>query len=322
MFVIPLLVPALAVSLGARHSPGDDPKGGSGYGVSGNGFQRGAVAGVQLRDSSIVLKGTGLRDKPTGYRVKRPCWYEPGKTAEDMLKAQESVRAFWFHNQSGATAEDFERFLKQFKDKIGQDGRWWSPAYNAADPDGFSCWNDLEGALWVPTGTTPPGGITREELLQIARAALTVPQPKIKLSPATRSYVNLPTWVWLPGAAPASRSVTATIPGVMSATVTARLAGIEIDPGTTDDRAEVRRQCGTAGHPYQKGVTFKCGIRYLRASGDQPRKSYALTVTTVWPVTSDADQTVVPTAFEPVRASVTREVPVGEVQSTVRTIGE
>jgi enoyl reductase len=104
----------------------------------------------------------------------------------------------------------------------------------------------------------------------------------------------------------------------MSATVTASLKNIKIDPGTTADRAEVRRSCGATGRPYVKGGTFTCGVRYLRASIDQPRQVYSLTVTTVWPVTGNAGQAVVPFAYDPVEAAVTRDVPVGEVQSTVR----
>jgi len=288
-------------------------------GPHGDGFQYGRTVGVQLENSSIVLSGTGLGGgKGDGYRIKRPCWYEPGKSAQDMLKTQEELRAWWFHTHHNGTEEQFQAFLKQFKDRVGQDGRWWSPAYNSADPNGMSCWSNLEGAVWVPQGQTPQGGITADELLQIARAALTVPEPQVQLSPDAKSYVNLPTWVWLNGNAPATRSVTATLPGVMSATVTATLKGITIDPGTTADRAEVKENCGASGRPYVKGGPFTCGVRYLRASLDQPRKVYALTVTTNWPVTANANLGVVPFVYDPVQATATRDVPVGEVQTTVR----
>lgn len=287
-------------------------------GPHGEGFQNGRTVGVRLENSNIVLSGNGLGSKGDGYRIKRPCWYEPGKSAEEMLRTQEQLRSWWFHTHPGGTEEQFQKFLKQFKDKVGKPGRWWSPAYNSADPGGLSCWTGLQGAVWVPPGTTPPAGITLEELLQIARAALTVPEPQVKLSPDAKSYVNLPTWVWLAGTGPTTRSVTATLPGVMSATVTATLKDIEIDAGTTSDRAEVRESCGATGRPYVKGGTFTCGVRYLRASIDQPRKVYTLTVTTVWPVTSNAGQAIVPFAYDPVEATVTRDVPVGEVQSTVR----
>lgn len=325
----PLMVLAVTIAVvagpaahAAEPGPGTHAAGSGPGGPTGRGWQAGRSAGVQLEHSGIVLKGTGLRGgRGDGYRIKRPCWYEPGKGPEEMAEDQKELRDWWLRANPGKTEEDFERFLKQFEDKIGKPGRWWSPAYNAADPDGLSCWTALEGAVWVPDGATPPAGITLEELLQIARAALTVPEPRIRLNPDAKSYVNLPTWVWLDGAAPTTRSVTASIPGVMSATVTATLGKLEIDPGTTPDRAEVKEDCGARGTPYAKGAAFTCGVRYLRASVDQPRGVYQLTVTTEWPITGDADQSVVPFVYEPVQASATRDVPVGEVQTVVRTGG-
>ncbi|MCT9928767.1 hypothetical protein N5079_00890 [Planotetraspora sp. A-T 1434] len=296
-------------------------------GPHGQVYRNGRSVGVKLENSNITLSGSGLGKKNDGYRVQRPCWYEPGKSAEDMLQSQEDLRAWWFHTHPGGTEEDFQKFLQQYKDKVGQPGKWWTPAYNSADPKGMSCWTGLDGAVWVPPGATPPAGITVEELLQIARAALTVPQPTIKLSPDGKSYVNLDTWLWLEGMGAPARSVTATLPGVMSATVTAKLDSIKIDPGTTKERAVVLEDCGTEGHPYVKGGKMTCGVTYQHASIDQPRKVYVLTVTTVWPVTAATNNTgagpVTPFIYAPlnnapVQVTVTRDVPVGEVQSTVR----
>ncbi|MFI6501449.1 hypothetical protein [Nonomuraea typhae] len=286
-------------------------------GQQGKGFQDGRTAGVELAFSKIVISGNGAKGgKSDGYQIKRPCWYEPGPDAGEMLKTQEDVRAYWFRTNPNGTEEEFEKFLKQFKDKIGQPGRWWTPAYNEADNRGRACWGGLDPFVWVPPGTTPPSGITLAELAEIARAALTVPEPTIKLNPDAKSYVNLPTWVWLDDLGETRRSVTAAIPGVMSATVTATLEDIKIDPGTDARRAEVRQQCGTGGRPYVKGGEFTCGVRYLRASVDQDRKVYVLTVTTVWPVEVEDD--VVPFQYAPVQVQAQRDVPVGEVQSTVR----
>ncbi|WP_327087470.1 hypothetical protein OIE66_34860 [Nonomuraea sp. NBC_01738] len=286
-------------------------------GPRGDGFQDGRTAGVRLENSKIVITGNGARGGSSdGYQLKRPCWFEPGPEAGDMLKSQEDVRAYWFRMHPDGTEAEFQKFLAQFKDKIGKPGRWWVPAYNEADPKGRACWGGLDEFVWVPPGTTPPAGITLAELAEIARAALTVPEPRIKLNPDVKSYVNLPTWVWLADPGQTRRSVTASIPGVMSATVTATREDIKIDPGTTADRAEVRSDCGAGGRAYAKGAEFTCGVRYLRASVDQPRKVYVLTVTTVWPVEVEDD--VVPFQYAPVQVEARRDVPVGEVQSTVR----
>lgn len=273
---------------------------------------------LTLENSKIVVTGDGLRaGKRDGFQIPRPCWYEPGLDPQSMLKSQKELRPFYFRFTKNATEEGFNEFIKQFEDKVGQDGRWWGPAYNASDPKGQLCFAALDPFVFVPPGTTPPSGITARQLAEIARAALTVPDPVIKMNPDAKSYVNLPTFVWVDGVGATRRTVTATIPGFMTATATATLQNIKIDPGTTGERAEVREDgCGTTGRPYTKGAEFTCGVRYLRASIDQPREAYQLTVTTVWPVQATGD--VPATQLEPMQAQATRDVPVGEVQANVR----
>ncbi|WP_239089629.1 hypothetical protein [Sphaerimonospora thailandensis] len=281
------------------------------------GFQEGDTAGVTLKNSSIVLSGNGLGGKSDGYRMPRPCWREPMMTAEEMHRLRVTERR---QNSSlpagerGTSNED----VQESAGKLNEKGMWWGAAANWSDPGAEACYAGLAEPVWVPEGTTPPGGITFEQLLQIARAALTVPEPKIKLSPDVKSYVNLETWVWLEGGQATPRSVTATLPGVMSATVTATPQALEIKSGTTDDRAKIGKDCGTTGHPYKKGEEFRCGVQYLRASIDQPRKAYTLTVTAVWNVTgSGTGGNAAALNYAPIRMSASRDVPVDEVQTIV-----
>ncbi|GGO04614.1 hypothetical protein [Microbispora bryophytorum] len=291
-------------------------------GAHGEAFQKGNTAGVKLTNSKIGLSGNGLGGKSDGYRMPRPCWYEPNSSADDMrgLQAQQKKQAV----EAGL---DYDVDLDRFGEKIGDKGQWWGAAYDAGNPDGASCAAGLEPLIWVPEGTAPAGGITLEQLMQIARAALTVPEPKIKLSPDAKSYVNLGTWVWLDGAEAAPRSVTATLPGVMTATVTATPDHLEIDPGTKeDDRAQVFKDCGTTGKPYVKGADKdgkgepECGVIYRHSSVDLPGKVYTLTVTSVWTVVGNGNQggEAVPFAYDPIQVAATRDVPVGEVQSIVK----
>ncbi|MEW9546994.1 hypothetical protein [Nonomuraea sp. NPDC050783] len=293
--------------------PGD---GGAGDNVRAEAGQNRRTAFVNLAGSSIRISGDGAgRGSGDGYRIPRPCWYEPGPDAETMYRQQhdnpENARRTAIDEKSRTA------FEKQFKDKLGQPGRWWTPAYNQADPNGAACWGDLELFLFVPPATTPPGGITIQQLAQIARAALTAPEPTVKLNPDAKSYVNLATWVWLEGIGQPRRTVTAEIPGVMSVTLVATLQNVRIDPGTTPDRAEVTESgCGAAGRPYTKGGTFSCGVRYLRSSIDRPGEKYTLTVDTVWPV--QVQDNVVPFQFAPLQVGTSRDVPVGEIQSNVQ----
>lgn len=312
------LVAGAVLAIGAPPAAADPDQG-----PRGEAFQHGNTAGVKLTNSNISLSGNGLGGKSDGYRMPQPCWYEPGLSAEDMRSLQ-----VWQRKDAVQAGIDYSQEIRKYADKLGEKGRWWNISYNANDPAGQACASQREAAIWVPEGTTPAGGITLEQLMQVARAALTVPEPKIKLSPDVKSYVNLPTWVWLEGAEAEPRSVTATLPGVMSATVTATPARITIDPGTDDkDRAIVYQEgCGTTGKPYEKGADKgdadpPCGVRYLHSSADQPNKAYNLTVTSVWNVVGNGNQggQVVPFQYDPIQVSATREVPVGEVQSIVKS---
>ncbi|MFG1941950.1 hypothetical protein [Nonomuraea sp. NPDC048826] len=301
------LVAAGALLLGGAPDPPNED-------VKARGTQQGRTAGVVLEHSKIRITGDVGNGRNDGYVMKSPCWYEPGLDAEKMFEQMSDPVA----NRGRAVADEegFRKFIQQFKDKLGQPGLWWSPAYNSGDPRGAACWAGLQQFVFVPPNETPPSGITFEELAEIARAALTVPEGKVALNPDAKSYVNLPTFVWLEGVGDTTRSVTATLPGVMSATVTATLQDIRIDAGTGSDRAEVREKgCGAAGRQYERGAEFTCGVRYLRASIDRPRQVYELTVTSVWPVavTGGAD-----VQFDPIEVEVSRDVPVGEVQSNVR----
>ncbi|MFG1703444.1 hypothetical protein ACFLIM_09630 [Nonomuraea sp. M3C6] len=291
------------------------PTGGAGK-VDANAGQQGNIAYVALKGSSVRVRGDVKGGTGDGFRIPRPCWYEPGPLPQEMLdrfsKGKDAA------NRARIDEDHNEEFLEQFRDKLKKPGRWWTPAYNEADPNHVACMTDLEPfGVFVPPGQTPQSGITIEQLAQIARAALTVPEHTVKLSPDAKSYVNLPTWVWLEGVGQPRRTVTAELPGVMSVTLVANLQDIKIDPGTTQDRAEVNESgCGTVGKPYTKGGTFSCGVRYLRSSIDQPREKYTLTVSTVWPI--EVQDNVVPFQFAPVELDVTRDVPVGEVQSNVK----
>ncbi|MEV0379986.1 hypothetical protein [Nonomuraea sp. NPDC050643] len=294
-----------------------DPTPGPGGETTQEKIESGNTVGWRGKHTNINVSGDVRGGRGDGYRIPRPCWYEPGPTPEEMLRQRSEGRDA--ANRARIDEESHQAFIQQFKDKIGKDGRWWLPGLNEADPNGVACWTNLEQFVFVPTGTTPPSGITIEQLAQIARAALTVPEPTVKLNPDAKSYVNLPTWVWLEGLGQPRRTVTAELPGVMSVTLVATLEEIKIDPGTTSDRAEVTETgCGAAGRPYTKGGTFSCGVRYLRSSIDRPREKYTLTVTTVWPVDIQGQGQAVPFQFAPVESVTTRDVAVGEIQSNVR----
>ncbi|SDQ87116.1 hypothetical protein [Thermostaphylospora chromogena] len=313
--LVPAVAAALLAGLALPATPAVSAAPGDPDDVNAETFQDGRTVGVVLVGSRIRLSGSGVRgERGDGFRVQSPCWYEPFADPETMLRRKENESRI-FGQFPGGGQTDVEEFLRPFREKAGEDGHWWRSAMNARDPNALECFSRLEPFVFVPANRTPPAGITRRQLADIARAALTVPEPRIRLNPDGKSYVNLPTFVWLDGIGETTRSVTATLPGIMSVTVVARLREIRIDAGTDASRAEVREDCGPTGRPYREGAEFTCGVRYLRSSADQPRDAYTMTVTTVWPVEIADD--AVPAGYEPVEVEVTREVTVGEVQSTV-----
>ena len=182
-------------------------------------------------------------------------------------------------------------------------------------PQGRGLLGGAELFVFVEPNATPPSGITIQELAEIARAALTVPQGKIKLNPDASSYVNLPTFVWLEGIGQPRRTVTATLPGVMSATVVATLRRHQDQGGHGPGRGG-RERVRRVGQPYAKDAEFTCGVRYQRASDRPAAPGLRADRDDVWPVavTGGAENV----QFDPVQAQVTRDVPVGEVQSNVK----
>ncbi|NRQ35366.1 hypothetical protein HII36_26575 [Nonomuraea sp. NN258] len=307
-----LMSGALALTPAADPTTAPTPEAGD---TSVSGRQEGKNVTVNV-GSQIRFRGDGVEGGTgDGYRLKSPCWYEPFLNAEDMIKFRTDPRTH--RNEIANHEERFNEANQPFLDKKGQEGLWWSSAYDTADPKGASCWAGLPLFVFVPPNDTPPLGITPAMLAEIARGRLTVPEHKITLSPDAKSFVNLPTWVAVDGIQQPRRTLTAEIPGRLSVTVVATLKEIRIDSGTTGERAEVREDgCGTSGRRFAKGAEFTCGVRYLRASIDQPREAYTMSVTTVWPVEVAGDAAGL--TFTPIQVEATRDVQVGEIQSNVR----
>ena len=117
-----------------------------------------------------------------------------------------------------------------------------------------------------------------------------MPTLKLKLSPAGKTYVNLPTFLWTGN--PALITVTATIPGYMSVTVTAQPGQPQIAPGTAN--ATPYTNCGPNGSHYTAsspqvtgagpGSQPDCGVVYQAPSTAAPL-GYTMQVTVPWIVT-------------------------------------
>ncbi|RJL33558.1 hypothetical protein [Bailinhaonella thermotolerans] len=318
-----------AASLAASGSAPAAPQAAATQPPGGGGSQNGKDVTVWVHDSQVRFSGSGYKGgRGDGYRPPA-CWHEPGPDAREYLDQRKRFQKDWLDGATPEERAEWEKRVEEWSGKLDEKGRWWMPAFNAADRASDACRESLT-AVWVPDGQAPPPtGITMETLARLARGAMTVPDPQIGLSPGGKSFVNLPTHVWLENM-PASerrKSVTASIPG-MSATVVANLTKFKIDPGAPATRVRHTPECEAPGQPYTRGAEFTCGAQYLQASIDQPDKVYVLTVTTEWEVSGygegappgggdGPDRFFDFSQLENVVVTASIDVPVHEVQSTV-----
>ncbi|MQA95989.1 MAG: hypothetical protein GEV11_15540 [Streptosporangiales bacterium] len=270
-------------------------------------YENGNRRGVVLRDSKIQIGGSGAGGGGTVDVDVPDCWYEPKVAPEDM---DAWVREhFQGDIRDGVQIPGRDEIAKHRDDK----GMFWMPAFMDTAA-GVACATDLKWWIFVPEGETPPNGITPEMLARIARAYLEVPSPRVSLNPDARSYVELGTWVWAEGVPAEPLTVTATLPGVASATVVATPGELSIQPGTTD--ATVHAACGATGKPYPgAGAATQrppCGVTYHRSS--RAVGSYPMEVALRWDVTWNGSGGT-GGAMTPVVAGTTRDVVVDEIQT-------
>jgi hypothetical protein len=129
--------------------------------------------------------------------------------------------------------------------------------------------------------------IAADQLASMAEARLDLPLPHASTSPAADrdQLVAVPTWLWVDGWAPVSRSATA---GAVTATVTATPESVDWDMGNGE-----RVHCDGPGTAYDTtkpstAQSSDCTYTYRRSSADQPGERYVVTSTVTWRVTWSA----------------------------------
>ena len=162
-------------------------------------------------------------------------------------------------------------------------------------------------------------------LAEAAYEAMDLPKGIVRWNPSLQgsgaTVVNVPTWVWVEGAAR-----TATVRAQLDSGPWAQVEAVIQDVEVTADGAETT-SCGTGlGVPWttaQDAAGTTCSISFHRSSANQPIKAgqthptATMTVTTVWSAswTSWLDPTPVDLGTQ--TTTVTAEVPVAEIQSVV-----
>lgn len=256
-----------------------------------------------------------------------PCWYEPLWTARafrTFMEAQWEIREAV---GGGSGADEAVRY-GDFHVGDEKGGMWWGAVDNPGTPGDARPGRCARRPFWVSRGTTPsvPDALTPATLAALAYQATTVPDTRVEMAPAGRSLVNLPVWLWLDRARLAPVSVTASLPAAgLWARTTATPVGLRVDPGATQALTYPESgRCplggdGRIGAPRLADAPEeelpRCGVLYLKGSGDRP---YGLRATLDWRVRwvgSGGSGGELPAG----RYGGTRAVTVREVQSVVRT---
>ena len=151
-----------------------------------------------------------------------------------------------------------------------------------------TCYNDatgnteaLGGPVWI-AGAPPV--ISPAVLARQARARLVLPKVVIQLNPPGKQLPNLPTWLSMDPSSWATKSATASVPGV-SVTATARPVRASWAMGTGATTV-----CTGPGTPWTPGTdpmltSPDCGYTYTHSSAGAPGGVFTVTVTVTWEVT-------------------------------------
>lgn len=265
-------------------------------------------------------------------KKRKPEKKKDSGTIFDDLEESNQKAVDGLQNQVVNLYENYYQTDKYEDYNIDQQGKgmFWEGVRNpnrADDPEADAC---SEHAIWVPKGKPPesmPLAVSPKILAEYAYEELPIPGTDISMNPEDKQTVNLDTWVWLDKGKFKPVDVTASLDledGThLSATTTAKPTSLTLEPGTDDAKTYPGSgKCvvknGQLGEEYSAGKkdeTPPCGIRYLRASGQNG--SYPLKATLTWDISwkgSDGTSGDLPSGS----FSTTENVTVKEIQSIVR----
>ncbi|WP_420304494.1 hypothetical protein [Streptomyces sp. MAR4 CNX-425] len=295
-----------------------------------------STVGVEISSggSDTETSGSGQLT-PLGGWSPPACWYAPKWTAQEAAQSRLDGMVDLSPQHDAGNAESMkDKYINgehgAFNVEKNDEGYWWGAYKNPdrlGDSAAMEC-NDMP--FWVDTGDEPPAdienAITPEILAQLAYEEIRIPEGTATLQPADdRQVVNLPTWVSLDDATfhPVSATASVDVLGI-SATTTARPAGIHIDPGTDDaltypesgdcplgDDGGIgqKRPAGAEGPP-------PCGVKYLRSS--EATGPYPFQATVTWKVSWTGTHHPEPTDLPSGTFGTPQDVTVNEIQSIVR----
>ncbi|MEU0784887.1 hypothetical protein ABZ341_25325 [Streptomyces sp. NPDC006173] len=340
-----LLASPTAWAIGHKKGQAPPPPGPSGDSSGATLTAKATTTRIKVTQSTGGTSGTSPKAlAPVDPDWKPPaCWYEPVATPQALKEAVDRLKKnpdgelvpvtpslSWGedlmvdHYENGEAEAGGGDGYEDYN--VGKDGMFWRGVINqdrANDPESYDCEDTL---FWQNAGTLPDNGHapTPDVLAAYAYNRIKVPETEIELKPATKTTVNLPTWVWLDKGTFKEVKVRAELAaaGVWAET-TAKPVALHLDPGTGDaETSPASGDCtinddGSIGTPYAQGdadMSPPCGITYRRATDGEPyRLSASITWQISWRGSGDAKGKLPDGTFE-----TTRDMNVQEIQSVNR----
>ncbi|WP_406473897.1 hypothetical protein [Streptomyces sp. NBC_01615] len=306
---------ALGLSSTAAYAIGDDknkpPSSGPSGDASGTTLTAKATA-TSIKVTQVSGGTSGGSPKalaPVDPNWQPPaCWYEPVATSQQLKAAVTRLKEggdlvpvtpslSWgedlmvSHYEKGEASTGSGDGYEDYN--LGKDGRFWRGVINKNRENDQASYDCERTLFWQNANTLPDDkhAPTPDVLAAYAYDKIKVPETEVELKPATKSTVNLPTWVWLDKGTFKEVKVRAELAdaGVWAET-TAKPVALHLNPGTDDaETTPASGDCkinddGSIGTPYTKGdadETPPCGITYQRASSGEP---YQLKASITWEI--------------------------------------
>lgn len=271
----------------------------------------------------ITVTGTLVRGGSPGssasatVSVPTPCYLMSTSSGKELAEQIERTDGMVLGpDRQLVPADDYWPGWKDHADD--EDGHWYVPVceYSADDPPSDQFMEDFfarTDPTYVEAGEAPPTPpIPPEVLLAAAQEALEVPDPRFEMNPrrggAAVTVVNLPTWFWARDPTDAG-SVTASAGGN---TVTVDLRRESVVFSSASAGAVTCADGGTAWTP---GGSSDCTLTFRRSATAQ-----TVNATTRW-VGTWSFNGVEQGAVDPVTATWSDAIGVGEIQSIVTKVG-
>jgi enoyl reductase len=255
--------------------------------------------------TAICLTGSGVGggSLPTlvGW-TPPPCWLEPRyqpQPLDDFLTYLYGLSASQLGSEGGTYYSDlynhYDGLTPPFY--VGKGGWWWGVACSADDlnasTDAEPIYNATGLSVMVPWEWVPtvPGNVTHaspELLAEYAAAQMSLPAaPKPKVSPTGKQTVGLATWVW--GTVTTKNlSITASLAGVGSSTVTATPVSVTVTTGGPSSPGSIKcpvvttSKGSTFGTAYSANASSNCTFKYTHPTA--AHSSYNLVLSVRWEV--------------------------------------